>query len=434
MTLERVLQEKKVFDLSVNFEKFSIEDGSREWNKHAPGVSHTVALPTAANILGASIESLTIEEQLSNSSVLCASTADRHLYMASPTDTERIISSGSNLQDSPILTYSSWDNRHMLCGSMSGKVILYNTSTNQICDERRDHSKYVVKVATWSANDKVLIATAGWDSKVFLYAPSEAEVMKLGEPIASLVLPTNPEALLFVSHPDLSGEPMLLVARRDSTFLYYYRLPQSPGNTLHLLGKQNLAPHSNAWIAFTPSSVAMCPMDASLLAVATSAVPHMKIIIVRVLYPLLEDDPSIEATLAPAAIPEAPVSILDAADPLRPSPASQARAALALQDREDAAILINCSTMAPQTPYSTPVVVWRPDGTGVWVNSDDGVIRGIEARTGKVVAKLEGHEAGSKIRCLWSGMVQSENSETREEWLISGGFDQKLIIWKPKTM
>lgn len=58
--------------------------------------------------------------------------------------------------------------------------------------------------------------------------------------------------------------------------------------------------------------------------------------------------------------------------------------------------------MAPQTPYSTPQVVWRPDGAGVFVNGDDGVIRGLEARTGKVVTTLQGgHEVGSKIRTIW---------------------------------
>lgn len=43
------------------------------------------------------------------------------------------------------------------------------------------------------------------------------------------------------------------------------------------------------------------------------------------------------------------------------TPASQARAALALQDRETAAILIHCTTLAPQTAYSTPALSWRPD-------------------------------------------------------------------------
>ena len=99
--------------------------------------------------------------------------------------------------------------------------------------------------------------------------------------------------------------------------------------------------------------------------------------------------------------------------------------------------------MAPQTPYSTPQVVWRPGGSGVWVNGDDGVVRGVEVMTGKVIALLKGHEPGTKVRSLWAGMVSVTEEDrdgveeggraerTREEeWLVSGGFDKRVLVWK----
>jgi hypothetical protein len=61
------------------------------------------------------------------------------------------------------------------------------------------------------------------------------------------------------------------------------------------------------------------------------------------------------------------------------------------------------------------------------VNGDDGIVRGIEAISGKIVATLRGHEPGSKVRCLWSGVMEVEGR--REEYLVSGGFDQQLIVW-----
>ena len=75
----------------------------------------------------------------------------------------------------------------------------------------------------------------------------------------------------------------------------------------------------------------------------------------------------------------------------------------------------------------------------MWVNGDDGVVRGIDVSSGKVVASLKGHEAGSKVRSIWAGMAQvrgssedgDEMSEPKEqEWIVSGGFDKKVIIWK----
>lgn len=210
-----------------------------------------------------------------------------------------------------------------------------------------------------------IVVTAGWDNRVFLYH-AKGDLLSLGAPVATIMLSTNPETIIFVEHPG-SDRPILLLTRRDSTSLYYYSLE------LKLLGSQNLAPHSNSWITFTPSSVEVCPKDPTLLAVATSAVPHMKVIIVKMLLP-----PSARS----------------------PSEVAQIRRSLAIEDREEAAIQVHVSTMAPQTPYSTPQVVWRPNGAGVFVNGDDGVVRGLEKKTGKIATTLQGgHE--SKIRSIW---------------------------------
>ena len=133
----------------------------------------------------------------------------------------------------------------------------------------------------------------------------------------------------------------------------------------------------------------------------------MKVMIVRLLFPAAE---SLEE-------PE--------------TQAAQAMAALSLQNHEDAAIMIQANTFAPQTAYSTPQVVWRPDGSGVWVNGDDGVVRGVEVKTGRVVTLLkDGHEVGCKIRTLWAGWVDGKDGGEREEWLVSGGFDKRLVIWR----
>ena len=109
--------------------------------------------------------------------------------------------------------------------------------------------------------------------------------------------------------------------------------------------------------------------------------------------------------------------------------AARVGAALTKKDREEAAILVHTSTEAPQTNYSTPQACWQPNGSGVWVNGDDGVLRGIEAKNGKVIAKLNGgHDPGTKIRTIWAAWVGED--EGREEWVVSGGFDQKLVVWK----
>ncbi|GMF75929.1 unnamed protein product [Aspergillus oryzae] len=374
------------------------------------------------------------EDNQDTSSRLITTGADKQLHLFKTEPNNALLSSLPGLSESPILSYVSIRNGEYVClTNMSGQLLLQRDA--EILDKRKDHAKYAVKVVAFEDTDlpqrPIWIATAGWDSKIHLYrlrlpevegaeADLDSDSVAIGEPIASIALASNPESLLFVQHPD-TKELLLLVSRRDSTHLYYYQVPQqqqqhqeqpSTPYECPLLGKQNLAPHSNAWIAFSPSCLALSPHDPGLLAVATSTLPHMKVIIVRLLFPSTD-------------------SLLDAREP--ETQATQALAALSLQNREDAAIVIQANTFAPQTAYSTPQVVWRPDGSGVWVNGDDGVIRGVEGRTGKVVTVLkEGHVVGSKIRTIWAGWVDvgRDGDVVREEWLVSGGFDKRLVVWR----
>ncbi|KAK5153023.1 hypothetical protein LTR04_006291 [Oleoguttula sp. CCFEE 6159] len=419
LTIEKILEEKKTFDLSVSFEKLGKDDDEKGW-RLPDGLDESEVRP-----------------------LMLATTADRRLnVIVPPTLSYDVVTSHTHLHDSPILSCVMIARRYLLSASMSGKVVLYDCKEGRVAAERRDHTKYVVKVASWEEPGGVWIATAGWDAKVILYRlnwltqeSGAIDYHALHTPIASISVPTNPEAILFVQHPE-DKNPILLLVRRDSTFLYYYALPDPSNQTALgaplLLGRQNLAPHSNAWIAFTPSAIALCPTDPSLLAVATSAVPHMKLIIVRLLFPPLSSTST--GPHLSSDIPTAPVSLLDRQDPSLPTQASQTRAALVVADRENAAILIHCTTLSPQTAYSTPALAWRPDGSGIWVNSDDGMVRGVETATGKIVSTLNGHEPGIKVRCLWAGHVGiqgNDDDEIRlEEWVVSGGFDQRLIVWR----
>lgn len=443
MTIEKIIEEKRIFDLSLRIEKLGVDDEHRKWYLPgnpvllslflyflpvsnifplAPAVPSQVStLTCTANFLHVSIERFEGDTLQAPRQLLVATTADRQLHLLAADSSFTLVKSITHLQDSPILTCVPFGTGSIrtISSGMSGQTVLYDHQQDRVLDERRDHKKYIVKLATCDEGDATFVATAGWDGKVCLYQVRGGTDLKLGEPVASINLATNPETITFVKHPDLN-RPILLVTRRDSTLLLYYSLPKADASSsenplpmeMELVGSQNLAPHSNAWIAFSPSSVAVSPTDPTLLAVATSAVPHMKLIIVRLLIPS-SGPPSTEADRGPA------------------TQAVQTRANLAAQDKEDAAILVHVSTLAPQTPYSTPQVVWRPDGSGVWVNGDDGVLRGLEAKTGRIIATLkEGHEMDSKIRSIWCGMVDVDGKQ--EEWVVSGGFDRRLVVWKPE--
>ncbi|KAL8943129.1 MAG: hypothetical protein Q9216_001259 [Gyalolechia sp. 2 TL-2023] len=292
-----------------------------EANNYRDGKAPTKAiaicsLPSSANLLHVSLEEVKEGQGRTTRQVLFVSTADRRLHLLDAREQFTLLKSLDNIHDSPMLSCMMLASEGMLAvtTSMSGQVVLYDHLANRALDERRDHKKYVVRVAQWKDRETLWVVTAGWDAMIFLYRirrgiPSGA--CRLGEPVGSLRLATNPETVTFITRP-ASSQPLLLVTRRDSASLHYY-----------------------CW-----------------------------------------EDVDATASLA---------------------------------------------------------VCWRPDGSGVWVNGDDGVLRGLDATNGKIKLTLKGgHEPGSKIRSIWAGMLKARGKmEDEEEWVVSGGFDKRLVVWKP---
>ena len=390
---------------------------------------------------------------------------------------------------SPFLSICDLRGGVYLLTAMDGSLVVARHARggghNRALYSRRWHAKYAVQVIAHSlgatgdgAEQTFVVATAGWDQKVNVFLlrwnssaeeAEDAELERWGDEnlilIHSIALPSNPSSLVFARHPD-TKILHLIISQRDSTFLSYHAVEHEPGATasrsaaaeppssplkVTASGRQNLAPHSTAWTSFTPSHLALSPVDPTLLAVATSHTPHMKLILVRLLFP-----PGAEAEAEAGAVrydgvvdPSTTTTASHTQLTIRPGHAthtSQARAALRTQDREEAALLLVVSAFAPQTPYSTPQVVWRPGGSGVWVNGDDGVVRGLEVGTGRVVALLGGggggnegreghggHEGGVKVRCLWGGFVggpERGDEGGGREVVISGGFDRRIFVWE----
>ncbi|KAK7177480.1 hypothetical protein PSPO01_16471 [Paraphaeosphaeria sporulosa] len=206
---------------------------------------------------------------------------------------------------------------------------------------------------------------------------------------------------VYASHMIQAGDnrkkDLSVSQRQDSTFVYYYAMKAEGENesAISLIGKQNLSPHSNAWVAFSPADLQVNPVDPSIVAVATSSTPHMKLLIVKLRLP-----PEVEA-------------LSDGSENALSEPVTQASQARSKRGGSHSSQL------------------WRPDGSGIYISSDDVIVRGFEAATGRLTASLSAHEPGSKIRCLCAGEAIFGNGDKQgEEFLLTGGFDQKLVLWK----
>ena len=395
-TIDQILQEKKQFDTALNFEKRGHDDDFG-WTQPAPAISQSPQGHISSNAVCVYGDQDSIYSTHVDRSLLVTSTS-------SPFDLSRL----PQLTDSTILSIAPWATSHLLLTTLSGSLHVYSIDDTSVVNSWKHHAKHAIQVITYTnqhaASVSGYVATAGNDNKVLVFA-SPLHSSQFDKALETITLQTPPVSIVFARHPD-TDVLHLIVARQDSSKLDFYSVTHYQ---VQYTGTQNLAPHSNTWVVFSPSSIAICPTDPTLLAVGTSQTPSMKLILVRLLFP---HDASGPAT---------------SSEPQRP--ATQARAALAKADREEAAILLQVSTMAPQTDYSNPQIVWRPDGSGVWVNGDDGAVRGIEAKTGKVVTTLKGHDPATKVRTLWAGKVPDERGGKREV-LVSGGFDKKVLIWK----
>jgi hypothetical protein len=215
----------------------------------APSIATIVDLPTCSNVLQSSLEYLHVRGASGQAQpLILASTADRQLNVLFP-DTKDLFRSHTQLQDSPILSYTVIRERFLICSSMSGKVVVYDSQKDQLVAHRKDHAKYVIHIASYESDNYVWLATAGWDQKVLIYqCQIIGDSLTFEDPVGSIQLDSNPEALLFKHQPD-SNVLYLLVTRRDSTFIYYYEIkegrlssssPRPPIMTVS--GKQNLAP------------------------------------------------------------------------------------------------------------------------------------------------------------------------------------------------
>ncbi|KAI5808778.1 WD40-repeat-containing domain protein [Peziza echinospora] len=480
-TLEDLLEEKRIYDLSLKLETIlAIEKKEEEFSLPYPSTPHllrpsstsSTSTPTPSNYIHTAI---THFPRPYNRQLILATTVSSQIHLFDPTPnattTTAAISSLSPtpttypllktlppLHTSPTLTtYPLRNGKYLLTGSMDGTTYLHKTANPEYKRlwSAAKHEKFVVKVIV--SRDERWIVTASYDKRVNIYyvntlpaggsddeeeegedegaeeqgegtqADNCKEEEEEGDIDITLVhtieLQSTPEGMCFVPHTpppipqptlatdSLSAPPRqpqrpqpqphpqpqtLILARRDSTLLTYYTLtPPSPTSsptstsptspTITLSHTYTLTPESShSSISFTPMALSPHPKNPRHLAILTDTVPIMKFL---------------------------------------------------LMETYTGKILVECFTGAAQSPYSTAALSWRPDGTGVWVNSDDGVVRGIEARSGKVVAVLGGGGGGGglghtgKVRTLWGGLVYGMRGEAREV-LVTGGFDQKLIIWE----
>ncbi|KAF8251155.1 WD40 repeat-like protein [Wilcoxina mikolae CBS 423.85] len=363
LTIEKVLDEKRLYDLSLKLEKIEVTNSDLDFTNPYPSESTKITSPdvTPSNILF-----VTINPALHpfTGPVLISTAADRSLRIYSALPPYTLLRNFTTPSDSAVLSVAVVEDKLLLTSSMNGLLTLLDPDTGDQIASIRPHEKYAIRVLYSSP----YVISAAYDKTICLHKIVDDGTPSFNEEIGKLCLPTPPEALALVKLPG-NGKEAVVFSRRDSTMLYYHLL--CPSLPFH--SERNLVSGPSSWLSYHPMSISVHPTDPTLLAVATSSVPHMKFILVEI-------------------------------------------------DSEN--VVKELFTGAPQSLYSTAVLGWRPDTSGVWLNADEGVVRGLEVKSGKVVARLNASEGGEKVRTLWAGEVVGLG-----EVLVTGGFDKALRVW-----
>ncbi|KAF3921980.1 hypothetical protein ABW20_dc0104391 [Dactylellina cionopaga] len=376
LTIEKILEEKKLYDLALRFENINVNAGE---------VDFALPLSTAS---------------------------DKHLRIYSARAPYALISQSPALHAGPILSFLVISERWFITASMAGDIAI-STITGRVVHRWDGHTKFVVKLAVSeplpqenqdSGEEVRYVAAASYDKSLSvhkLHIPlsgpqgttgSDTEDTK--QPYLELLqyikFPQTVEDVIFSkdyreSTSESSSSALLIVTIRDSAYLHVYS-STSP-NTDDATSPFTFASKTplnatSTWLTYTPTSLTPHPHQPHLLALITSSLPSPKLIVYNLETFTVDKEFGV------------PVSL---------------------------------------SPYSTGIVAWRSDvgASGIWVNGDDGIIKGVEVKSGKVKVELKGH-AGRKVRCLATGVVVRENSEGEgeEEVMISGGFDGGLKVWR----
>ncbi|KAH3688084.1 hypothetical protein WICPIJ_000926 [Wickerhamomyces pijperi] len=279
---------------------------------------------------------------------------------------------------------------------------------------RQLHKRLITDFQYFELEGEGYVVSIGWDSFIKLHKLSfTADRTPQIVPVAQFKLLSNATALQLAFYND---EPIFIVTRLDSTQLAYFTaLQDTNGNqlTLHELIKVSLNDAEFSTHGFTPMSITvnsaqLNDSEPGLVAVSTSHVPYLRVIITKT--------PSFKDLF----------SKLTSTDTMDSSSNEQQLSTPTIRGH----ILQNYTTTSPQDKFSQSKVLWRLDQSGIWIMGDDGVIRGMECQNGQIVEKLINYEDNEDdtngSRRIKNMIVTNVNGK---EIVVSSGIDKKLNYW-----
>lgn len=254
------------------------------------------------------------------------------------------------------------DGRAVLIG-MNGSAHLVQVQPDSISTiwEGKVHQRLVTDAKVVAVGDKQYLVTLGWDFLVRVFTVTE-ELTQVAE-TRLLVQGSAFDAI------EYQGKLVVVVGKNEHTLLEVYTLDGG----LELIHKISLNDAEFTTLDFSPRAIQILAGATPLVAVGTSHEPYMRLIVVAL------------TDLQPGGV-------------------------------KRNQILKNLNTLCPQDKYSTAMIAWREDGSGVWALGEDGILRGMDLVHEKAVVEVPAHTG--KIKTFAAG-----------QGLATCGADRAVVLW-----
>lgn len=234
--------------------------------------------------------------------------------------------------------------------AMDGMVYILRTEDLVLGDfatvtSTRAHRKLIIDVVHVRVKNTDFLVSMSRDLTVKVFSVIDSITL-----VSEYTMPSLGSCIAAVNYKD---KLVVILGKIDHTVLDVLVLQD---DSLSPLYKISLNDAEFGAYVFSPRTIRILnTAEVPLVAVATSHEPYMRLIVVS-----LKDFDTMEKQEIPPTIRNQ--------------------------------MLLNISTSSPQDKFSQPLIEWRPDGSGLWVAGDDGVIRGMDLTAKLVTVEFREHK------------------------------------------